>query len=304
MVDMASVRSMVDDRRDEFLEVLFRLLRQPSISTQGIGVDECAELVLATLEENGIAGRIIPTAGLPVVYAERMAGDDANTILIYGHYDVQPPEPYEEWVSPPFEPTIRDGRIYARGVGDNKGQFLAHILAIRVLDEKCQEIELQCGQLDRLPVHPRLTPVEVNPYPPRLPDPGSVRTVFRPAEHGPHPGLELAGAERLRHVVVGAQLQAQDTIVLRRPRRKHDDRHSGPAANEASNIEAIHSGEHQVENHEVWGMGRCLCEGLGPVRCHGDREPRALQVAAHELSHPRVIVHHQNPLQPSLLDQV
>lgn len=135
MVDSSHVRRMVDERRDEFLETLFRLLRQPSISTQGVGVDECAELVAAVLEEHGISGRVMPTDGLPVVYGERLVGDDAHTILFYGHYDVQPPEPYEEWVSPPFEPTIRDGRIYARGVGDNKGQFLAHILAIKVLTD-------------------------------------------------------------------------------------------------------------------------------------------------------------------------
>ena len=67
MVDIGAVRSAVDDRRDEFLEKLFTLLRQPSISTQNVGVDECAELVKATLEENGISGRIMPTAGLPVV---------------------------------------------------------------------------------------------------------------------------------------------------------------------------------------------------------------------------------------------
>jgi len=120
-------------RRDEFLRTLFRLLRQPSISTQGIGVSECAALVKTVLEEHGLRGQVLPTAGLPVVYGERSAGADANTLLIYGHYDVQPPEPLEAWVSPPFEPTIRDGRIYARGTGDNKGQFLAHILAIKVL---------------------------------------------------------------------------------------------------------------------------------------------------------------------------
>jgi acetylornithine deacetylase/succinyl-diaminopimelate desuccinylase-like protein len=135
MITVGNIRSEVNGRRDEFLDTLFRLLRQPSISTQGVGVDECAELVESTLEAHGISGRIIPTDGLPVVYGELLAGDDANTILIYGHYDVQPPEPYEEWVSPPFEPTIRDGRIYARGVGDNKGQFLAHILAIKLLSD-------------------------------------------------------------------------------------------------------------------------------------------------------------------------
>ena len=127
------IEHAIEGRRDEFLNTLFRLLRQASISTQGVGVVECAELVKTILEEHGISGRVMPTAGLPVVYGERTAGQDANTILIYGHYDVQPPEPYEAWISPPFEPTVRDGRIYARGAGDNKGQFLAHILAIKVL---------------------------------------------------------------------------------------------------------------------------------------------------------------------------
>jgi acetylornithine deacetylase/succinyl-diaminopimelate desuccinylase-like protein len=136
------IERAIADRRDEFLHTLFRLLRQPSISTQGIGVDECAELVKTILEEHGIRGRVMPTAGLPVVYGERLAGPDANTILIYGHYDVQPPEPLEAWVSPPFEPTIRDGRIYGRGTGDNKGQFLAHILAVKLLAD--------LGQLPRL----------------------------------------------------------------------------------------------------------------------------------------------------------
>ncbi|HSB77965.1 MAG TPA: M20/M25/M40 family metallo-hydrolase [Candidatus Methylomirabilis sp.] len=123
----------IQARRDEFLNTLFRLLRQPSISTQGVGVVECAELVRTILEEHGISARILPTAGLPVVYGERAAGPGVKTILIYGHYDVQPPDPCEAWLSPPFEPTLRDGRIYARGAGDNKGQFLAHILAIKLL---------------------------------------------------------------------------------------------------------------------------------------------------------------------------
>ncbi len=135
MVDIAEMRRAIDGRREEYLDTLFRLLRQPSISTQGVGVEECAELVAGLLEGHGVSSRILQTDGLPVVYGERFVGDDANTILIYGHYDVQPPEPFEEWVSPPFEPTIRNGRIYARGVGDNKGQFLAHILAIKLLTD-------------------------------------------------------------------------------------------------------------------------------------------------------------------------
>ncbi len=142
MLAPAMIQQEIGARREAFLETLFRLLRQPSISTQGVGVDECAELVATILAEHGVAPRIMPTDGLPVVYGERIAGHDANTILIYGHYDVQPPEPFEEWITPPFEPTIRDGRIYARGVGDNKGQFLAHILAIKLLDD--------LGQLPRV----------------------------------------------------------------------------------------------------------------------------------------------------------
>ncbi|HUZ02202.1 MAG TPA: M20/M25/M40 family metallo-hydrolase [Thermomicrobiaceae bacterium] len=131
-------------RREEFLATLFRLLRQPSISTQGVGVEECAELVRVVLEEHGVPARLLPTDGYPVVYGELTAGPDANTLLIYGHYDVQPPEPYEAWDSPPFEPTIRDGRIYARGSGDNKGQFLAHVLALKLLADR--------GRLPRLNV--------------------------------------------------------------------------------------------------------------------------------------------------------
>ncbi len=135
MLDVAQIRKDIAARKETFLQTLFLLLRQPSISTQGVGVEECAELVATILREHGVTPQIMPTEGLPVVYGERIVGEDANTILIYGHYDVQPPEPYEEWISPPFEPTIRDGRIYARGVGDNKGQFLAHILAIGLLND-------------------------------------------------------------------------------------------------------------------------------------------------------------------------
>lgn len=129
------IDQQIEQGRDASLEQLFRLLKQPSISAQGTGVEQCATLVASLLEEHGIEARIMPTAGFPVVYGERIVDQDANTILFYGHYDVQPPEPYDEWVTPPFEPTIRDGRIYARGSGDNKGQFLAHILAIKLLDD-------------------------------------------------------------------------------------------------------------------------------------------------------------------------
>jgi acetylornithine deacetylase/succinyl-diaminopimelate desuccinylase-like protein len=79
----------------------------------------------------GIAAEVIDTPTQPVVYAELLKDPKAFTLLCYGHYDVQPPEPFELWQSPPFEPTIRDGRLYGRGTGDNKGQLITHVLAAK-----------------------------------------------------------------------------------------------------------------------------------------------------------------------------
>lgn len=125
------VLNCIDRNHDRYLEALFTLLRQPSISTQDQGVRECVDLLVEILRSNGIESRLIETRGYPVVFGEVRSGRrDAPTILFYGHYDVQPPEPLEEWNSPPFEPTIRDDRIFARGAGDNKGQLMAHILAV------------------------------------------------------------------------------------------------------------------------------------------------------------------------------
>ena len=94
----------------------------------GIGVEECAVLVRDLLERSGIRGEIIPTDGWPVVYGERIEDPSLPTLLVYGHYDVQPSDPESDWDTPPFEPTVRDGRIYCRGIADNKGQFSANIL--------------------------------------------------------------------------------------------------------------------------------------------------------------------------------
>lgn len=135
-MSVESVLDHIDARRDEYLETLFKLLRQPSVSAQDEGVLECAELLRDTLREFGVESYLIPTDGYPVVYGEVAAGrEEAFTILFYGHYDVQPPEPLEAWESDPFDPTVRDGRIYARGAGDNKGQLVTHVLAARAFLE-------------------------------------------------------------------------------------------------------------------------------------------------------------------------
>ena len=125
------VHAYIDDHRQDALDTLVRLVRQPSISAQNTGVRECAGLLAGLLSEYGIPARVIETPSQPVVYGNLVRDPKAFTLICYGHYDVQPPEPLDLWQSPPFEPAIRDGRIYGRGVGDNKGQLLAHVLAAR-----------------------------------------------------------------------------------------------------------------------------------------------------------------------------
>ncbi len=102
----------------------------PSISAEGIGIDAVAAVLVNQLQGMGFAARLMPTVGWPMVYGARRDALGAPTVLLYGHYDVQPPDPLDAWVSPPFEPTLRDGRIYARGAGDNKGQHFAQLLAL------------------------------------------------------------------------------------------------------------------------------------------------------------------------------
>ncbi len=118
--------------RTQDLETLCELVRRPSISTRGEGIEECASHLKDIMTQAGIGARVYETVGNPVVFGEVAAGAEGMpTVLFYGHYDVQPPEPLDEWLSPPFSPTVRNGRLYGRGTGDNKGQLLTHILAVR-----------------------------------------------------------------------------------------------------------------------------------------------------------------------------
>jgi acetylornithine deacetylase/succinyl-diaminopimelate desuccinylase-like protein len=129
-----------EDTGDEALETLLRLVAQPSISTRNEGVRECAVMLQDVMETAGISTRLLPTEGQPAIYGEVDGPPGAPTVLFYGHYDVQPPEPMELWRTPPFEPTVRDGRVYGRGVADNKGQHLCHILAVRAWREVADEL--------------------------------------------------------------------------------------------------------------------------------------------------------------------
>ena len=130
---MNDIFEYIDTHQGRFVEELCALIRQPSISAQNVGIAECAELVRRLMSEAGAEARLIPTPGFPVVFGEVKAPGAKRTVLIYGHYDVQPPEPLEAWETPPFEPSIRNGRIYARGAGDNKGQMFAHLKAVEAI---------------------------------------------------------------------------------------------------------------------------------------------------------------------------
>ena len=130
MTALYDVFAHIDARSDAYVERLIDYARHPAISAQNHGIAEVSRLLVQTLASLGMAAEALPTKGHPMVFARYDAGPDKPTILLYGHYDVQPPEPLDLWQSPPFEPTIRDGRIWGRGVGDNKGQHFAQILAI------------------------------------------------------------------------------------------------------------------------------------------------------------------------------
>ncbi|MDO8501533.1 MAG: dipeptidase [Gemmatimonadaceae bacterium] len=122
-----------DDNDTRIRDELFEFLRIPSVSAKSennADVARAAEWLKRSLEQAGLKATIHPTTGHPVVTGEWRGAPGAPTVLVYGHYDVQPPEPLELWTSPPFEPTIRDGNIYARGSVDDKGQLFLHVKAL------------------------------------------------------------------------------------------------------------------------------------------------------------------------------
>src|SRR3989304_4684310 len=119
----------LEQNLDASLQELSRLVAQPSVGAQNWGLGECAALVGQMLEKRGFAVQTLSTGGAPVVFAERKGKSD-KTLLFYTHYDGHPPEPLELWESPPFEPELRDGKLYGRGVSDDKGHLIARLHAI------------------------------------------------------------------------------------------------------------------------------------------------------------------------------
>lgn len=125
--------------KDRFLNELLDLLRIPSVSADSRHNEDtkrCAEAVKQRLTDAGADKvEVCPTAGHPIVYGEKIIDPSLPTVLVYGHYDVQPPDPLDLWTSPPFEPVIKDGKIYARGSADDKGQFYMHVKAFETMNK-------------------------------------------------------------------------------------------------------------------------------------------------------------------------
>lgn len=143
---MQAVKQYVAAHRDCFIDELFALLRIPSVSAQSEhrpDMQRCAEYLASALVGAGAdSAEIFPTAGHPVVFGQKRVGAKLPTVLVYGHYDVMPPEPLGEWRTDPFEPVVRDGRIWCRGADDDKGQLWMHVKAFEAM---CATGSLPCN---------------------------------------------------------------------------------------------------------------------------------------------------------------
>lgn len=130
MSDLQAVLGVAREQEERYVEDLRAFLRQPSVAAQNLGMQECAEFLAGHFRAIGCDEvRVVPTKGFPVVCAE-VKGESERSVLVYGHYDVQPPEPLEAWPHPPWSAHLENGRIYARGAVDDKGNFYCAVKAV------------------------------------------------------------------------------------------------------------------------------------------------------------------------------
>jgi acetylornithine deacetylase/succinyl-diaminopimelate desuccinylase-like protein len=141
VVSIKQVYEYIDQHSNEFVKALAKLVRQPSVSAKGEGMQECAEMVERMLQKTGFSTRmILEKDGNPVVYGEIKSKKSKKTLLFYDHYDVQPPEPLEEWKFGPFSGKVHGGRIYGRGTSDNKGNLVSRLKAVEAFVETVGEV--------------------------------------------------------------------------------------------------------------------------------------------------------------------
>ena len=141
----AGVFDYIEQNGSQFVDDLCELLRIPSVSadSQFAGdVRMAADWMVEHLQSfgGGLEVELIETPGHPMIYAESPPVPGVPVALVYGHYDVQPPDPLDEWTSPPFEPTERDGNLYARGATDDKGQMLTHVKSVQGVARRCRQV--------------------------------------------------------------------------------------------------------------------------------------------------------------------
>jgi acetylornithine deacetylase/succinyl-diaminopimelate desuccinylase-like protein len=135
-MSLEKIYNYIDGNSEKFIKDLVRLVKQPSVSAKNEGLKECAEIVERVMKEVGLSTRILPEKeGNPVVFGEIKGKKAEKTLLFYDHYDVQPPEPLEEWIYDPFSGVIHDGKICGRGVSDNKGDFVSRLKAVQAFLE-------------------------------------------------------------------------------------------------------------------------------------------------------------------------
>jgi len=133
MDDFSNIDAYLATHLDESISELSRFASQPSVAAQNWGLEETAQMVAEMLQARGFSAEILPTGGAPVVVAKRKGRDANKTLLFYNHYDVQPAEPLELWDTPAFEPNLRDSKLFARGVSDDKGHLTSRLFAIDAL---------------------------------------------------------------------------------------------------------------------------------------------------------------------------
>ena len=138
---MDDIYKFIDENKELYIQWLREICQIPSVAAQNRGMKEAAEKVISYIQEANGEGKLIPTSGFPVVYGE-MKGKTEKTLSFYNHYDVQPEDPVELWNYPPFEGVIDDGKMFARGVADNKGNLIARLAAVHAYQQVRKKLPL------------------------------------------------------------------------------------------------------------------------------------------------------------------